>query len=51
MTALPAETPATELDARLRAWFQALVEIPVPETLLRHLDQFMPVQPDSAEQG
>ncbi len=39
-SAAPA-TPSRDqvLDARLRDWFEQLTAQPVPETLLRHLDQ------------
>lgn len=32
------EAGGTRLDARLRAWFQALMETPVPESLLRYIE-------------
>lgn len=45
-TPIPAEaagrtsTPVdAEVDVLLRAWFDALTTQPVPEALLRHLDQ------------
>jgi hypothetical protein len=39
MTALPADTPLADLDERLGAWFQAMLDLPVPERLLRHLEE------------
>jgi hypothetical protein len=49
MTALPADQPAANLDERLGAWFQAMVDAPVPERLLRHLDQLMRTKTDPKE--
>ena len=45
MTALPADTPCADLDERLRVWFQALLEAPVPERLVRCFDRLSETEP------
>lgn len=34
-----AEPSADSVDAQLRAWFDGLLAQPVPEALLRHMDE------------
>lgn len=38
MTALAADTPCATLDEQLRAWFDSLVQAPVPDRLIQHLE-------------
>jgi hypothetical protein len=51
MTALPADTTLADLDERLGAWFQALLDLPVPERLLQHLEQLNRPEVEPAERG
>jgi hypothetical protein len=43
-----AAAPGDSLDAQLRAWFDSLLVQPVPEALLRHLDQLEAPEGDQA---
>jgi hypothetical protein len=45
----PAAEPSSEsLDRQLRAWFDGLLAQPIPEALLRHLDQLEASEGDQA---
>lgn len=49
-----AKTPpaaGAALDAQLRAWFEALLAQPVPEALLRRLDEQGRLSPPPARTG